>query len=109
MFRSKEVSLSTLSRLQKWYAQQCDGDWEHDFGIEISTLDNPGWRVRINVAETALAGKSFEAMKRGLNEDSEDWHRLWVEGEFFEGAGDPSKLEFILQQFLDWAGVSGAD
>ncbi|MET9563851.1 Imm53 family immunity protein [Streptomyces tauricus] len=33
--------------MQNWYAQQCDGDWEHEWGVEIAMLDNPGWNVSI--------------------------------------------------------------
>jgi hypothetical protein len=33
----------TLTWLQAWYAEQCDGDWEHQFGVSVETLDNPGW------------------------------------------------------------------
>ncbi|MFE2849501.1 Imm53 family immunity protein, partial [Streptomyces scopuliridis] len=32
-----------LDWLQNWYTQQCDGDWEHEWGVKIATLDNPGW------------------------------------------------------------------
>jgi hypothetical protein len=31
-----------LPWLQGWYATQCDGDWEHEYGVSIETLDNPG-------------------------------------------------------------------
>jgi len=31
-----------LQFLQEWYLEQCNGDWEHEFGIKIETLDNPG-------------------------------------------------------------------
>jgi hypothetical protein len=31
-----------LKRLQDWYVSQCDGGWEHTYGISIDTLDNPG-------------------------------------------------------------------
>ena len=34
---------AVFQRLQKWYKSQCNGDWEHSFGIKIETLDNPGW------------------------------------------------------------------
>jgi hypothetical protein len=33
--------------IQKWYSAQCDGEWEHDLGVAIGTLDNPGWSVRL--------------------------------------------------------------
>ena len=32
---------SMMGFLQSWYQSQCDGDWEHEFGIRIETLDNP--------------------------------------------------------------------
>lgn len=37
-----------ITQLQNWYKSQCDGIWEHEYGLDISTLDNPGWRVHIN-------------------------------------------------------------
>src|SRR5262245_45197449 len=40
-----------LERLQRWYDSRCDGRWEHDYGIEIETCDNPGWLVRIDLPE----------------------------------------------------------
>ena len=30
---------------QQWYQSKCDGTWEHMYGVEIDTLDNPGWTV----------------------------------------------------------------
>ena len=96
-----------ISRLQKWYTRQCDGDWEHACGVEIRTLDNPGWRVRIDLAETELDGRSFEPIAYGLEDNaSADWYSLSVKDKKFEGAGDPSKLGFILRTFLDWAETS---
>jgi hypothetical protein len=48
-----------IEELQQWYESQCDGDWEHDFGMRIGTLDNPGWSVEINVVDTPLDGRDF--------------------------------------------------
>ena len=97
-----------LSQLQEWYARQCDGDWEHQHGVKINTLDNPGWRVTIDLAGTDLEARQFEPIERGLEDDaSRDWHSLSVKEKKFEGAGDPSKLAFILRTFLDWADRTG--
>lgn len=38
-----------VSRLEKWFAANCDGDWEHQGGQTIKTLDNPGWTVRLDL------------------------------------------------------------
>lgn len=29
----------SLSTVEKWYARQCNGEWEHRFGVDISTID----------------------------------------------------------------------
>lgn len=44
--------MTTLKRFQRWYEVHCDGDWEHEEGVLIATLDNPGWQVRISLRDT---------------------------------------------------------
>lgn len=92
---------SLLSDLQNWYAAQCDGDWEHFFGITIETLDNPGWRIRIQLQGTRLDGKSFEAIEQHDTDDC--WLSCQVEDGVFLGAGDPGRLAEIIRTFLVWA------
>jgi hypothetical protein len=36
------MSQSAFEWLQQWYADHADGEWEHQNGITIATLDNPG-------------------------------------------------------------------
>ena len=38
---------SPLDFMMRWFASHCDGDWEHDLGIRIETLDNPGWAMDV--------------------------------------------------------------
>jgi hypothetical protein len=73
--------------LQLWYASQCDGDWEHDEGPRIETLDNPGWLVRIPLAGTELEGKTFPVIDR--RESDRLWLSCQVTDTRFEGAGGP--------------------
>jgi hypothetical protein len=40
--------------LQGWYAAHCNGDWEHQNGIEIGTLDNPGGTFQVDLQDTDL-------------------------------------------------------
>lgn len=42
----------SFSALERWYASQCNGEWEHSYGVWIDSLDNPGWQVRISLRET---------------------------------------------------------
>ncbi|MEJ7813409.1 MAG: Imm53 family immunity protein [Gemmatimonadaceae bacterium] len=92
-----------LARLQAWYLAHCDGGWEHDAGIRISTLDNPGWRVSIPLDGTYLEGRAFVPV--GDLAPERRWMRCRVEGGRFEGAGGPVMLEEILRTFREWAGI----
>ena len=58
--------------LQRWFAAQCDGQWEHGFGITIETLDNPGWSVRICVEGTRLEFAQFEPVKTDVQRNRLD-------------------------------------
>jgi len=57
--------------LQSWYAGQCNGEWEHTRGVTIESLDNPGWMLVVDLAETHLAGAQFEPVK--VRNGDEDW------------------------------------
>jgi len=37
---------SLFNLLQDWYLAQCNGDWEHEFGIKIDTLEKGHEYVR---------------------------------------------------------------
>lgn len=93
--------MNVLTHLQEWYESQCNDDWEHQFGVEIDTLDNPGWNVTIDLDDTNLAGKPFKEIKD--IEPERDWIHCWVDGAKFRGIGGPRKLEEILRIFVDWA------
>ena len=58
--------MELLLKLQKWYASQCDGHWEHSSGITIESMDNPGWWVKINLKGTSLENKKFELFSKNV-------------------------------------------
>jgi Immunity protein 53 len=93
--------MSILTELQQWYASNCNGDWEHSYGITIETLDNPGWLLKIELEETNLQNRSFPSIDIDNNED--DWYICKVNNNRFEALGDPGKLNKLVEIFLDWA------
>ena len=40
-----------ISEIENCFKQRCDGDWEHQGGISIETLDNPGWCVKVEYSD----------------------------------------------------------
>lgn len=96
--------MNELQRLQDWYRSQCDEDWEHSYGVKINTLDNPGWIVQVDLADTELEDRDFVAIERGDSEADSDWIHCKVESRAFVGTGGSGNLAEILDTFLRWAG-----
>ncbi len=90
-----------LDWLQKWYAQQCDGDWEHEWGVKIATLDNPGWTVSIDLEETIL--EEHEYPRQEINRATQDWVWAWTAEKTFHAACGPENLTEALTLFRTWA------
>lgn len=94
------MNADVLTALSEWYLSHCDGDWEHQRGIRINTLDNPGWSVEINLAGTALENSKFEEV--GWEKSTDDWTRCRVENSKFRAWGGPNNLVHMLTVFLEW-------
>lgn len=73
--------------LQSWYAENCNGNWEHSQGVNIQTLDNPGWSVVIDLRGTALEARDMPA--HTYENDEHDWIFCKVEDGRFLAQGDP--------------------
>ena len=101
------AAMSTLSRLQSWYARQCNGDWEHSQGVAIDSCDNPGWWVKINLSGTKLERQPFPEIRENVDASRHAqgprWLNCRVEELTWHGAGDETQLERILELFMDWA------
>ena len=96
--------MDVLKRLQNWYQSHCDGDWEHSYGIIIDTLDNPGWKLSVDLTDTLLEDVEFQPVNIG---DSENKNDFWIDcqklNKAFIGMGSVDSLEKLLSVFLDWS------
>jgi len=88
--------------LQEWYNKQCDGVWEHMYGVKIETLDNPGWKVEIDLSDTQY--QELKKLNKNLEVEFEDtnWIICNMDNKKFYGCGDASKLGEILEIFQTW-------
>ena len=94
---ARVADTAPLSFLTAWFACQCDGDWEHDLGIRIETLDNPGWAVDIRLTGTELEGTVFDW--RTADETDNVWLHWRSTGDMFEARCGPSDLARALAAF----------
>ena len=92
--------------LQRWYLSQCNQDWEHQYGVQIGTIDNPGWTLSIDLQGTELETPPFTAQK--IERTEEDWVHCWVADGKFQAACGPENLEEALGAFRKWATENGS-
>lgn len=85
-----------IDELQGWYALQCNDIWEHSFGVEITNIDNPGWKVKI----TGAVERSPATID--LERSEVDWVRVHATDREFVGYGGASNLKEILKLAINW-------
>lgn len=96
-----------LAALQKWYRDQCNGDWEHAYGVSVETLDNPGWMLHVDLEGTALEGTKVGYSV--LRDDQPDWLHFWSDGQKFEAACGPLGLAGAIEQFIQFVTSSSGE
>ena len=87
------------SILEQWYSRRCNGEWEHGFGVEISTIDNPGWSA-IGLHDTPKQDAVFPRVK--IDRGHDDWIHYWAEKEEFQIRCGPLNLSEAIGIFVKW-------
>lgn len=89
--------MTNLNWVQNWFKSQCNGDWEHGYGIRIESLDNPGWSITIDTSNTknVLADMEWHLIELSDN----DWYGYKITNGVYDGSGDPNKLETLIATF----------
>lgn len=95
--------MNNIVWLEEWYKYNCDGWWEHSYGIEIETLDNPGWHVKIDISETDYADLKPKELSQYIANNN--WIKCSINNGVFNGFGDCMKLAMIIQTFKKWIEV----
>ncbi|MFI0436061.1 MAG: immunity 53 family protein [Parachlamydiaceae bacterium] len=88
---------NNLIWLLNWYYKYCNGDWEHQNGIKIGTIDNPGWYLKVNLNATEIQNFKFKIID--INRSEDDWLYCSVNEKIFEGFGGPFNFIEILEIF----------
>ncbi|WP_433925613.1 immunity 53 family protein [Stenotrophomonas nematodicola] len=98
---------TAISLLQKWYARHCDEDWEHSYGIKIDTLDNPGWMLTIDLADTEFSEVSLP--RNRIDRSEVDWIQSEISQQRYIACGGVFNLEEMVVGFLIFAGERGVE
>jgi hypothetical protein len=93
--------MNPVEFLQFWYQAQANGEWELAHGVTIETLNTPAWMVSIDLAGTALDGRTMRTVQD--ERSASNWLLCEVDHNQFCGQGDSQKLFTILEIFQRWA------
>jgi hypothetical protein len=96
--------MESFSLLERWYSYQCDGDWEHQYGVHIGTLDNPGWTLKIDLCGTDAEGCTLDRVK--IERAEGNWIHYWVEKNQFQARMGPQNLTEGIETFFEWLEIS---
>lgn len=94
--------------MMNWYVREYNNDWEHSYGVKIDTLDNPGWTIEIDLRETSMEGRPFEAKHGEVADDLDEWRKLgswWsadADGVRFKASCGPTDLSAVIGLFREW-------
>ena len=95
------IVMDELGWLQQWYLSQCNDEWEHAFGVDIGTLDNPGWTLDVDLDETDLAKRVFQPVT--VQRSTNDWVVCKVKDGKFTASCGPQNLSETIGIFRAWA------
>jgi hypothetical protein len=90
----------SVANLEKWYASQCNDEWEHSYGIRIDTLDNPGWKIEIDLRETRK--QEYALARQKIIRAENDWIQYWIERQQVQIACGPLNLSEAIEIFVGW-------
>lgn len=90
-----------LDTLQRWYALQCNGDWEHHHGVSITPLESRGFAVSIDLEGTEYEGMPFLPIQEHQNTDN--WLLCTIRDKVFYAECSIFNLEKVLALFFDCA------
>jgi Immunity protein 53 len=93
-----------LHWLQNFLHRRSNGEWEHTYGIDISSIDNPGWRVKIDLGSLDQEKPLYERTE--IERSEGDWIHCWVDSDTasFHGAGGVGNLVEIIDAFRAFVG-----
>ena len=105
MSRKAVATCTTVdfATLIEWYVAQCDGRREHDYGVRLGTLDNPGWLLTVDLIHSDLQGQDMPELNEGCNPEghpvSPRWLHASVRANVFRAACDPTQVARLFQIF----------
>ena len=89
-----------LAWLQSWYTLNCYEDWQREYGIQLTTMPDPGWNLIIDLKNTFLENELFEYVEN--ERTTNDWCNSNVKDKKFVAMCGPSNICEAVVIFRKW-------
>ena len=86
---------------QNWCKIHDDKGWKYAMRVQLATLDNPGWSLKVNLEKTILENQKFQKIR--IDRTDNDWIFCAIKENRFEVACGPINLPEVFQIFRKWA------
>ena len=87
----------------EWYQTHCNDVWEHQNGVRLETLDNPGWLLTVDLIHTDLQGRAMIEVREGIAPNNHPVSPRWLHcsaiDNQFRGACDPTQVARLFEIF----------
>jgi Immunity protein 53 len=92
-----------LLAIEQWLGRQTEDYLSTEKAIQIETLDNPGWGVRVDLKGTSALSGDIDTAE--FEENADYWFHCSIAQKKFIGYGGVHNLSSILTCFTSWAGL----
>ena len=99
--------MTDLDWFQSWYLERANGTWEHERGVRITTLDNPGWALKVDLVGTPFESLPEREIQVEISE--QNWIYCKIASGRFEGHGGPLNLATLISTFRKWVASDSTD
>ena len=96
--------MDNIAWFEKWYANETYKNYGKKIEINISTIENSAWRIKINLKNTSFIKKDIE--KDENFKSKYNWYKAKIKKNEFIAEGDFTKLSFLIGKFRSLIGES---
>jgi hypothetical protein len=100
------ADLNWFGNYLSWYESNCDGYWEHSYGINIQSTDDPGFSITIDLKETECEGApsriiEHDFLKRYEENPVKRWYKIEVEQDKFVAYSSIASFDEVFRVFFE--------
>ena len=105
---------SNFGLFLEWLKSHWNGDWEHSYGFDIGTMDNPGFSITIDLQETECADYPPDSRNRDYEAQYQAdppaiWYEINRDADKFVAYCSFDAFDVVFGEFMEFVSQSRKD